>query len=94
MIIITIDDWHPYSTERSEKSLVGCKRLTHNIERNNLTLSHLIKRLNRKTICFFRSEETRGKVIGEFISWYVVSTCMKHDQNIYLTHSRNQGQIA
>ena len=66
------DDWHPYSAELSEDNHVVSKAFTQSIERNNLTLRTRIKRLNRKTICFSRSEEIHDKVIGEFISrmWY------------------------
>jgi len=66
------DDWHPYNTALSEDCHVVSKAFTQSIEKNNLTLRTRIKRLNRKTICFSRSEELHDKVIGEFISrmWY------------------------
>ena len=62
------DDWQPYSTKLPEESHFISKAFTQSIERNNLTLRTRIKRLNRKAICFSRSEELHDKVIGEFIS--------------------------
>ena len=47
---------------------VVSKKLTQIIERNNLTLRTRLKRLNRRTICFSRSEAIHDKVIGELIS--------------------------
>ena len=40
------------------------------IERKHLTLRTRIKRLARKTICFFKSEEMHDIVIGLFINRY------------------------
>ncbi|BET96077.1 hypothetical protein TCT1_09980 [Xenorhabdus sp. TCT-1] len=43
------------------------KKFTQRIERTNLTLRTRIKRLNRKTIGYSKSEEMHDKVIGTFI---------------------------
>ncbi|QPW27779.1 IS1 family transposase [Edwardsiella ictaluri] len=65
--MITRDDWGSYGREvPKDKHLTG-KIFTQRIERNNLTLRTRIKRLARKTICFSRSVEIHGKVIGAFI---------------------------
>ena len=41
------------------------------IERNNLMLRTRIKRLASKTLCFSRSVEVHGEVIGAFIKKYI-----------------------
>ena len=66
------DDWKPYTSALAKVKHVVSKSVMQSIERNNLTLRTRLKRLNRKTICFSRSEVMHDKVIGEFISrmWY------------------------
>ncbi len=48
------------------KHLTG-KKFTQRIERTNLTLCIRLKRLNRKTIGYSKSEKMHDKVIGTFI---------------------------
>ncbi len=57
----------------SEKHEIG-KRNTQRIERKNLTLRTSIKRLQRKTICFSKTEEMHDLVIGLFINCYQFGT--------------------
>ncbi|PHM70070.1 transposase [Xenorhabdus sp. KJ12.1] len=60
------DDYVVYNCLPVEKPLRG-KTFTQRIERTNLTLRTRIKRLNRKTIGYSKSEEMHDKVIGTFI---------------------------
>jgi insertion element IS1 protein InsB len=60
------DDYAVYNCLPEEKYLRG-KRFTQRIERTHLTLRTRIKRLNRKTIGYSKSEEMHDKVIGTFI---------------------------
>lgn len=53
-------------TEKHEVS----KKKTQKTERKHLVLRTRIKRLQRKTICFSRSEEMHDIVIGLFINRY------------------------
>jgi len=62
------DDWGAY--ERllpADKHLIS-KSFTQSIERQNLNFRTRLKRLQRRTICFSKSEEIHDKVIGEFIN--------------------------
>ena len=62
-----IDHFSAYKALLSdEKHLIG-KLYTQRIERANLTLRARIKRLNRKTLGFSKSQEIHDKVIGTFI---------------------------
>ncbi|WP_425428930.1 IS1 family transposase [Aphanothece hegewaldii] len=64
------DGYEAYSRNLpAEKHEIG-KRKTQKIERKHLTLRTRIKRLQRKTICFSRSEEMHDIVIGLFINRY------------------------
>ncbi|WP_187652362.1 IS1 family transposase [Xenorhabdus sp. TS4] len=60
------DDYAPYNRLPEEKHIVG-KHYTQRIERTNLTLRTRLKRLNRRTIGYSKSEEMHDKVIGTFI---------------------------
>ncbi|MEX0447900.1 IS1 family transposase, partial [Xenorhabdus sp. SGI246] len=60
------DDYAVYHCLPEENHLVG-KTFTQRIERNNLTHRTRLKRLNRKTIGYSKSEEMHDKVIGTFI---------------------------
>ncbi|WP_208612550.1 IS1 family transposase [Xenorhabdus vietnamensis] len=60
------DDYAVYDCLPQEKHLTG-KKFTQRIERTNLTLRIRIKRLNRKTIGYSKSEEMHDKVVGTFI---------------------------
>ncbi len=60
------DDYAVYDCLPEEKHLRG-KKFTQRIERTNLTLRIRIKRLNRKTIGYSKSEQMHDKVIGTFI---------------------------
>ncbi|CDH04904.1 Insertion element IS1 (fragment) [Xenorhabdus bovienii str. oregonense] len=50
-----------------ERTHLRGKKFTQRIERMNLTLRTRIKRLNRKTICYSKSEILHDKIIGTFI---------------------------
>ncbi len=67
------DNYAVYNCLPEGKHLTG-KALTQRIERTNLTLRIRIKRLNRKTIDYSKSEEMHDKVIGTFIEheYYLV----------------------
>ncbi|WP_157104611.1 IS1 family transposase [Xenorhabdus hominickii] len=60
------DDYVVYDNLPEEDHLTG-KTFTQRIERTNLTQRTRIKRLNRKTISYSKSEEMYDKVIGTFI---------------------------
>ncbi|MBC8946905.1 transposase [Xenorhabdus indica] len=60
------DNYAVYNYLPEGKHLTG-KKFTQRIERTNLTLRIRIKRLNRKTIGYSKSEEIHDKVIGTFI---------------------------
>ncbi|WP_083782359.1 IS1 family transposase [Nostoc punctiforme] len=53
----------------AEKHEIG-KRKTQRIEHKHLNLRTRLKRLARKTICFSKTEEMHGLVIGLFINRY------------------------
>ncbi len=55
-----------YDSLPEEEHLTG-KTFTQRLERNNLTHRTRIKRLNRKTTGYSKSEEMHDKVIGTFI---------------------------
>ncbi|WP_261849896.1 IS1 family transposase, partial [Pectobacterium araliae] len=70
----TTDDWGSYAREiESKKHLTG-KIFTQRIERHNLNLRIHIKRLARKTTCFYRSFKIHEKGIGAYIE--------KHHYNV------------
>lgn len=60
------DNYSPYQVLPEEKHLVG-RQFTQRIERANLNPRTRIKRLNRKPLCFSKSEAMHDKVIGTFI---------------------------
>ncbi len=60
------DDYVVYDCLSEEEYLTG-KMFTQRIERTNLTPRIRLKRLNRKTIGYSKSEEMHDKVIGTFI---------------------------
>ncbi|CEE95372.1 Insertion element IS1 (fragment) [Xenorhabdus nematophila str. Anatoliense] len=60
------DNYAVYDSPPEEKRLTG-KTFTQRIERKDLTHRTRIKRLNRKTIGYSKSEEMHDKVIGTFI---------------------------
>ena len=49
-------------------------RNTWKIERKNLNFRTHIKRLNRKTICFSKSEQIHDNVIGTYIETFYYKT--------------------
>jgi len=64
------DDWGAYTRNLPEdKHCIG-KDKTWKIERKNLNFRTHIKRLNRKTICYSKSEEIHDNVIGMYIERY------------------------
>ncbi|WP_062262490.1 IS1 family transposase [Endozoicomonas arenosclerae] len=62
------DDWGAYERLLPKEQHIVGKANTQGIERENLNFRTRLKRLNRKTICFSRSEKVHDKVIGEFIN--------------------------
>ncbi len=60
------DDYAVYDSLPEGKHLTG-KKFTQRIERTNLTLRIRLKRLNRKTIGYSKSEKIHDKMIGTFI---------------------------
>lgn len=65
------DNWGSYSKYLPSDTHIISKKLTQNVERINLTLRNAIKRLNRKTIGFSKSETIHDKVIGSFINEFL-----------------------
>lgn len=64
------DGYGAYSRNLSAEKHEVSKKKTQKIERKHLVLRTRIKRLQRKTICFSRSEEMHDIVIGLFINLY------------------------
>ena len=61
------DHWPFYEKAISpEKHRIG-KRYTQQVERNNLNLRTHLKRLQRRTICFSKSDEMHKAVIGLYM---------------------------
>lgn len=60
------DNYAVYGCLPEEAHLTG-KTFTQRIERTNLTHRTRLKRLNRKTIGYSKSEEIHDKMIGTFI---------------------------
>ena len=68
------DDWGAYTRNLPEsKHFIGKDR-TWKIERKNLNFRIHLKRLNRKTICYSKSEEIHDNVIGMYIERYYFKT--------------------
>jgi IS1 family transposase/transposase-like protein len=68
------DDWGAYSRNLPASSHYIGKDKTWKIERKNLNLRIHIKRLNRKTICYYKSERIHDNVIGMYIGRYYFKT--------------------
>jgi len=64
------DHWGAYTRHVNPKHHFPGKRNTQKIERKHLNLRTRLKRLVRKTICFSKSKEMHGAVIGLFINRY------------------------
>ncbi|CDH06661.1 conserved hypothetical protein [Xenorhabdus bovienii str. oregonense] len=64
--IYCTDDYVVYDNLPEGDHLTG-KTFTQRIERTNFTQRTRVKRLNRKTISYSKSEEMHDKVIGTFI---------------------------
>jgi insertion element IS1 protein InsB len=64
------DDWGAYERKLPESQHTISKSNTQKIERKHLTLRTRIKRLARKTICFYNIEKMHDIVIGLFINRY------------------------
>lgn len=64
------DGWGAYERNLSQDKHEVGKRKTQRIERKHLNLRTRIKRLQRKTICFSKTEEMHDLVIGLFINRY------------------------
>ena len=64
------DDWGAYTRNLPDcRHFVG-KDDTWKIERKNLNFRIHLKRLNRKTICYSKSEQIHDNVIGMYIQRY------------------------
>jgi IS1 family transposase/transposase-like protein len=61
------DDWQSYNTMLSPEKHRISKKSTQRIERQNLNFRTHIKRLNRRTICFSKSEVIHDAVIKLYI---------------------------
>jgi insertion element IS1 protein InsB len=68
------DDWGSYSRKLPENKHCIGKDQTWKIERKNLNFRIHIKRLNRKTICYSKSEVVHDNVIGMYIERYYFKT--------------------
>ena len=64
------DDWQSYNKYIPAHQHIIGKDNTWKIERKNLNFRTHIKRLNRKTICFSKSEQVHDNVIGLYINRY------------------------
>jgi len=64
------DDWGAYSKYIPAHMHRTGKDNTWKIERKNLNFRTHLKRLNRKTICFSKSEHIHDNVIGMYIERY------------------------
>lgn len=62
------DAWGPYLRLLDQEHHTVGKANTQKIERKHLTLRTRIKRLGRRTICFFKSTWLHDTVIGLFIN--------------------------
>ena len=62
------DTWGAYKRNLPEARHIIGKAHTGKIERKNLNFRTHIKRLNRKTICFSKSEVVHDNVIGLYIA--------------------------
>ena len=62
------DDWGAYKRNQPETRHITGKAYTWKIERKNLNFRTHIKRLNRKTLCFSKSEVVHDNVIGLYIA--------------------------
>jgi insertion element IS1 protein InsB len=65
------DDWGSYHRNLWEFEHRVGKSSTQDIERKNLDLRTRIKRLQRRTICFSKSEQIHDKLIGLFINRFM-----------------------
>ncbi len=65
------DAWGSYQRHLWDFEHKVGKDGTQDIERKNLDLRTRIKRLQRRTICFSKSEDIHDKIIGLFINRYM-----------------------
>jgi insertion element IS1 protein InsB len=63
------DNWQSYSKFITNSKHVISKKETQNIERNNLNFRTHLKRLNRKTICFSKSQNMHENVINLYVKY-------------------------
>ncbi len=71
IVVCHTDDWAAYSKNLPPhwRHVIG-KNNTWKIERKNLNFRTHLKRLQRKTICFSKSEQIHDNVIGLYIETY------------------------
>jgi IS1 family transposase len=72
--VCQIEDYHTDNWQSYRKSIPRSKHFvskmeTQRIERNNLNFRTHLKRLNRKTICFSKSEDMHKAVIKLYINY-------------------------
>ncbi len=65
------DEWCSYHRNLWDFQHQVGKSYTQDIERKNLDLRTRIKRLQRRTICFSKSEQIHDKLIGLFINRFM-----------------------
>ena len=65
------DEWGSYHRNLWDFEHRVGKKYTQDIERKNLDLRTRIKRLQRRTICFSKSEDIHDKLIGLFINRFM-----------------------
>jgi len=68
------DHWGAYTRNLPENCHYTGKNQTWKIERKKLNFRIHLKRLNRKTICYSKSEEVHDNVIGMYIERYYFKT--------------------
>ena len=68
------DDWGAYARHLPEERHYIGKDQTWKIERKNLNFRIHLKRLNRRTICYSKSELVHDNVIGMYIERYYFKT--------------------
>ena len=68
------DDWGAYSRNLDKNTHHIGKDQTWKIERKNLNFRIHLKRLNRKTICYSKSETVHDNVVGMYIERYYFKT--------------------
>ena len=81
------DAWGAYKRNLPETRHIIGKAYTWKIERKNLNFRTDIKRLNRKTLCFSKSEVVHDNVIGLYIArFYFKHGCFSKSASIFYSN--------